>query len=228
MNTNFSRVITLLRKEKKISQKKASVDLEISQALLSHYEKGIRECGLDFVLRVAKYYGVSCDYLLGLSLDKQGNTISTLEIPEPDAGKDNVFKGSILPTLNKKLVSNSLNIIFDMLQKINSKALTNEVSSYFMLCVYNMFRILFSLNQKNNEDFFTIPKAISTSKSNSEMFENQANIKAFKLGLIEGEEEALKNIDNIQIDSETLSKEYPLFSSSLLSLIQHTESKLKK
>ena len=40
-----------------ISQKKAATDLHISQALLSHYEKGIRECGLDFVVAAADYYG---------------------------------------------------------------------------------------------------------------------------------------------------------------------------
>ena len=65
MNSDFPRILTLLRKEQGISQKKAAADLGISQALLSHYEKGIRECGLDFIVRTADYYGVSCDYLLG-------------------------------------------------------------------------------------------------------------------------------------------------------------------
>lgn len=64
-STNFASNITELRKRKGISQKVAAKELGISQALLSHYENGIRECGLDFVLRVADYYGVSCDYLLG-------------------------------------------------------------------------------------------------------------------------------------------------------------------
>ena len=62
MNSDFPRILTLLRKEQGISQKKAAADLGISQALLSHYEKGIRECGLDFIVRTADYYGVSCDY----------------------------------------------------------------------------------------------------------------------------------------------------------------------
>lgn len=63
----FNRIITLLRKERGITQKQAAQDLGVSQALLSHYEKGIRECGLEFVVKVADYYGVSCDYLLGRS-----------------------------------------------------------------------------------------------------------------------------------------------------------------
>ena len=72
MVSDFSRIITLLRKEKGVTQKQAAEDLGVSQALLSHYEKGIRECGLEFVVRVADYYGVSCGYLLGRSEGRNG------------------------------------------------------------------------------------------------------------------------------------------------------------
>jgi transcriptional regulator with XRE-family HTH domain len=58
-------MLAKLRRQKGISQKKAAEELGISPALLSHYENGIRECGLDFLLRLAEYYSVSCDYLLG-------------------------------------------------------------------------------------------------------------------------------------------------------------------
>lgn len=54
-----------LRKARGLSQKQVAADLGISQALLSHYERGIRECGLDFTVRLADYYAVTCDYLLG-------------------------------------------------------------------------------------------------------------------------------------------------------------------
>ena len=65
MQSDFPRVLALLRKEKGISQKDAAKELGVSQALLSHYEKGIRECGLDFLIRAADFYGVSADYFLG-------------------------------------------------------------------------------------------------------------------------------------------------------------------
>lgn len=55
------------RKQKGVSQKQAAADLGISQALLSHYENGIREPGLQFLVKAADYYNVSCDYLLGHS-----------------------------------------------------------------------------------------------------------------------------------------------------------------
>lgn len=66
MNCNFPKIISDLRKSKGISQKQAAIDLGVSQALLSHYEKGIRECGLDFLIKLSHYYDVSCDELLGV------------------------------------------------------------------------------------------------------------------------------------------------------------------
>ena len=113
MNSDFPRIITLLRKERGISQKKAAADLGISQALLSHYEKGIRECGLEFLVKVADYYDVSCDYLLGRSPDPNGLTISIDDLPEQDimvSTDDNSL--GVIPALNKKLISNSLNVIY--------------------------------------------------------------------------------------------------------------------
>ena len=59
----------LLRRERGLSQRTAAADLHISQALLSHYENGAREPGLDFVCRACDYYGVTADYLLGRSDD---------------------------------------------------------------------------------------------------------------------------------------------------------------
>ena len=64
-NQTFSDRLTLQRKQKGVSQKQAAADLGISQALLSHYENGIREPGLSFLVKAADYYNVSCDYLLG-------------------------------------------------------------------------------------------------------------------------------------------------------------------
>lgn len=67
MLCKFPQMLAKLRRHRGISQKQAAAELGISPALLSHYENGIRECGLDFLLRIAEYYSVSCDYLLGKS-----------------------------------------------------------------------------------------------------------------------------------------------------------------
>ena len=65
MNENFARTLADLRREKGVSQRQAARDLGVSQALLSHYENGIREPGLAFVVRACDYYRASADYLLG-------------------------------------------------------------------------------------------------------------------------------------------------------------------
>ena len=64
MERSFPETLSALRRDRNISQRKAAADLNISQALLSHYENGAREPGLSFVCRACDYYGVSADYLL--------------------------------------------------------------------------------------------------------------------------------------------------------------------
>ena len=67
MPRNFPETMSELRRNRGLSQRQAAAELKISQALLSHYENGAREPGLGFVCRACRYYGVSADYLLGLS-----------------------------------------------------------------------------------------------------------------------------------------------------------------
>lgn len=231
MQPDFSRIISLLRKEKGITQKKAAADLGISQALLSHYEKGIRECGLEFVVKVANYYDVSCDYLLGRSPDRQGLTLSVDDIPDADTGgKENMVKGqgSILPVLNKKLISNSLNVLFDLLAKSQNKGLTNEMSSYLMVSVYKMFRLLYSANQKNQSNLFSVPGIVYKNYSDAALNLHEARAEALLNGYPIEEQEAVKNTDIFEMTGQSISQKYPLFSSSLFNLIQNAESKMEK
>lgn len=67
MHLRFARTLSQLRHEKGVSQRQAAQELGVSQALLSHYENGIREPGLAFVVKACDYYQVSADYLLGRS-----------------------------------------------------------------------------------------------------------------------------------------------------------------
>ncbi len=227
MNNNFSRIITLLRKERGLSQKKAAEDLGVSQALLSHYEKGIRECGLDFVVKVADYYNVSSDYLLGRTPQRSGATISVDDIPEPDSmGKENVLKGSLLPVLNKKLIANSLNIIFSLLQNCSSKSLTNEVSAYLNLSVYRIFRMLYSADSKNPQGLFAVPNRLSFGRSGA------AQEIAFSNALCLLDGDRVDNMEGVgkdvlpSLSPEKISRDFPLFASSLFNLIQSSEQRM--
>jgi len=228
MTSHFSRIITLLRKEKGISQKNAAMELGVSQALLSHYEKGIRECGLGFLVRVADFYGVSADYLLGRTPDRSGTFLTVEDIPEPDAaGKENVLKGSILPTLNKKLLANSLNIVFSELQKTNNKALTTEVSQYLSVSLYKIFRVLYNANPKNPQGIFSLPYERSVGFSDSLLGISYWNAVALCKGQGIDENKGVAVGESLSMSPEGLSNEYPLFANSLLNLIQNSETKME-
>ena len=72
MSRSFPETLSALRTQRNISQRAAAADLNISQALLSHYENGAREPGLAFVCRACDYYGVTADFLLGRTDEPDG------------------------------------------------------------------------------------------------------------------------------------------------------------
>ncbi|MDL2234165.1 helix-turn-helix transcriptional regulator [Ruminococcaceae bacterium OttesenSCG-928-L11] len=227
MKSDFPRILTLLRKEKGISQKSAAEQLSISQALLSHYEKGIRECGLDFLVRCADFYDVSCDYLLGRSPDRKGSTISVEEIPDPeDTGKENRDIGAVLPVLNKKLIANSLNVLFDYLTKAGNRSLTGEVSAFLMIAVYRMFRVVYAANPRNQEAMFNVPAQVTGQYANAAMQISEANAASIAAGHPVNGGEPVKNVESLSISTERLGQEYPMYAPSLLNLIQNAEQRI--
>ena len=54
-----------LRKEKKISQLKLAMDLNMNQNSISRYENEEREADYSTLIKFADYFDVSIDYLLG-------------------------------------------------------------------------------------------------------------------------------------------------------------------
>lgn len=224
MNDSFPRIITLLRSERKITQKQAAFDLNISQGLLSHYERGARECGLDFLIRIADYYGVSCDYLLGRTSDRNGAKLTVSDIPEPDETSDSVMKGSTLPILNKKLIANSLNIIFDLLQKVNCPDLTNQVALYQMMAVYKVFRILYSVNSQNSTSFFSVPEHTFQGFSDACMSLLEARIRALAAGKEIDGMKPIADTEPLAMSFDSINNDYQLYASSLMNLIRSAEN----
>ena len=157
MSSDFSRCLSLLRQEKGISQRAAAKDLGISQALLSHYENGVREPGLAFVTKACNYYNVSADFLLGRTLSRDGTTIAAEELYDYSTEKDNVLHGSIMATLNKKLLVNSIGVLFDLLGKLGNKRAIKAAANYLSTSVYQLYRHLCRSSPSRNDDFFSVP-----------------------------------------------------------------------
>ena len=157
-NPDFSRTLSLLRQEKGISQRQAAKALGISQALLSHYENGAREPGLVFVVKACDFYNVSADFLLGRTLSRDGTTILDADsLYDVSDERDNVLRGSVLATLSKKLIVNSVGLLFDLLGKLGSKKALRAAANYLSAAVYILFRHLRSASGSENDNFFSVP-----------------------------------------------------------------------
>lgn len=125
--SKFPEMLSKMRRERGVSQKKAATDLGISQALLSHYEKGIRECGLDFVIKCSQYYGVTTDYLLGISDSRNGMSDDFLSSVQSDEGK------------SVKNLSQCTKYLLDMASaamKSNGVQHSNYLYDYFLMVAY--------------------------------------------------------------------------------------------
>ena len=215
MNSDFPRIITFLRKERGLSQKQVAADLGISQALLSHYEKGIRECGLDFLVKAADYFEVSCDYLLGRTVQRRLASVSADDLPESDEIRH--LKGNMINQINKKLIMNTTTVIFDLLAQIGSKRLTNAVSNYLMSAEYQIFRTIYSAQEQNSQTMFSIDRNRYKNLNSASMLIDLEIIDM----LIE------RNELSLSLSPDVISTYFDKGASSLFNLIQYAERNIK-
>ena len=215
MNKDFPRIITFLRKERGLSQKQVAADLGISQALLSHYEKGIRECGLDFLVRAAEYFEVSCDYLLGRTVQRRLAAVTADDIPESNEIRH--IKGNMINQINKKLLMNTTTVIFDLLAQIGDKRLTNAVSNYLMSAEYQIFRTIYCSEENNTQSMFSITKNRYKALTSASMM--------LDLEIIDSVIE--RNTLSLSLSPDIISTYFKGGAASLFNLIQLSERNIK-
>ena len=213
MNKDFPGIITILRKERGISQKQAAEDLGVSQAVLSHYEKGVRECGLDFLVRAADYYEVSTDYLLGRTAQRVSAPVN--EIPETDEFRH--LKGNMVNQINRRLLTNTAAIIYDLLAQMGSKRLTNAASNYLMCAQYQVFRAIYGAEESNTQTLFSLDKSRCKNLTTASMMMDLELAEA----VMEKEKLALA------LSPDILSSYFDKGASSLFNLIQFAERNVR-
>ena len=75
--------IKKLRKEKNITQIRLSIELEVSQETISAYEKGKYYPSATMLIKLRDIFGVSIDYILGLS-DTRFDSLSETNLTEDE------------------------------------------------------------------------------------------------------------------------------------------------
>ena len=221
MSSDFSRCLSLLRQEKGISQRAAAKDLGISQALLSHYENGVREPGLAFVTKACNYYNVSADFLLGRTLSRDGTTIAAEELYDYSTEKDNVLHGSIMATLNKKLLVNSIGVLFDLLGKTGSREAIRAASNYLSTALYQVYRHLYHANPANNPDFFSVSQRhFMAGLANADLHMSEVE-------LTDALSAHVKEKGRMpEMDHAALARDYPVLYQSMLQLIHNSGERI--
>lgn len=216
MNADFSRTLALLRQEKEISQRKAAADLGISQALLSHYENGVREPGLAFVRKACDYYRVSADYLLGRTLDRDGAHIDADALYDASNEKS-TLKGSIAATLQKKLLVNTTSLLFELLGRTGSRDAVNAAGSYLGGSLYQLYRMLHRTAGGKDKYFSLGGTAFSMDAVDAEMRLARVRFAAALDAVSESGQELPA------VDSSALADSYPGLTQSLTQVLHTTE-----
>lgn len=76
----FGAKLLALRKQKQVSQAEAASYLGLTVAAYQNYKAGRREAGYETISKLAVYYNVSTDYLLGREQSYQDTSIDTDKI----------------------------------------------------------------------------------------------------------------------------------------------------
>lgn len=161
MRAQFAKNLALLRQNAGISQRTAAAELQVSQALLSHYEKGIREPGLDFVVRAAEYYGVSTDVLLGC----QPPTRQPQHAQPGSVGLLNPYAREVQQDL-----WDTMGILLDALDRNYDPDVFCFASIYLAETFYELIRYYSRLTDNYAPDFFHLDeKSFSAGAVNSDM-----------------------------------------------------------
>ena len=218
MNAEFSRTLSLLRQEQGVSQRVAANALGISQALLSHYENGIREPGLAFVVKACDYYNVSADFLLGRTLSRDGTTIiEPEELYDLSQEKDNVLRGSVLAMLSKKLLVNSVGMLFDLLGKMGSRQVIRAASAFLSDAVYTIFRMLHQAPGTNDPKFFSVSvRHFNAGITDADMVCSRVEL-SDALAAHAREKGAFPDMSH-----DALARDYPVLYQSLLQIVHTT------
>ena len=81
---NFGENLKHLRKSRDLTQRDFGAKVSLSKAVVSKYENGMGYPSFDVLVRIAQYFGVTTDYLLGVSrgkaVDVSGLTESQISI----------------------------------------------------------------------------------------------------------------------------------------------------
>ncbi|MEA4823651.1 MAG: helix-turn-helix transcriptional regulator [Clostridiaceae bacterium] len=219
MVLDFPRMLSLLRQEKGVSQREAATSLSVSQALLSHYEKGSREPGYAFLIRAAGYYGVSTDYLLGRTMQRGSSPNDAAKAAAAD-GEDRDKTGQQMETLRETYA-----LLCALFTRAGASRFTDAAAQYMAVSAYKVMRYAFLANGKSAQELFAASGTTFSELSDMQIKRAEATLREYAEAAAHSRHEP-SDAPVPAISRDTLSHEYAPLADSVLTLLHAVDEQL--
>ena len=118
-------------------------------------------------------------------------------------------------------------MLYAKIGQCHSKALTTEVSAYLMMAVAKMFRLLYSAEPHNAQSLFSVEARRWPGYSDAVMRMSESNVEDLLAGEDLNGAEGVKDPSSLAMTTESLTREYPLYTPSLLNLVKTSETHVR-
>lgn len=218
----FHENLAELRRQKKINQRDAAAALGVSQALLSHYEKGLREPGMEFLLRAADYYEVSADWLLGRTTDMNGTAVTAGPFGEEREQPDAFLRRT---RRHKTEMLASVGTLYDLLVRMDNHGVEVSADRYLSICLYRLLCLvhLCGGQQGGTLDMFGLPRRYIYDLARTG--QEEAALELLRQGR---SVEQGRKIERFCVSPENLEQEFGPRGAALAERIKTTGKKLSK
>ncbi len=144
-NEIIAKRLSELRKEKGVKQDEIAELLNVKRATVANYETGKRAPDYETIIKLADYYGVSCDYILRGVTSEFANIHSTTGL----SGR----AIEILKDMNEIEDIDFLNLINYLIEETNFKKYDEESYKIEQSLIYKLIQYLFYASPKNNKEY---------------------------------------------------------------------------
>lgn len=144
-NEIIAKRLSELRKEKGVKQDEIAELLNVKRATVANYETGKRAPDYETIIKLADYYGVSCDYILRGVTSEFANIHSTTGL----SGR----AIEILQDMNEVENVDYIRLINYLLEETNFKKYDEESYRIEQSLIYNLIQYISYASPKNNKEY---------------------------------------------------------------------------
>ena len=102
--------------------------------------------------------------------------IASDEVYDPEAERTGVLKGSVLATLQNKLLSGAISVLFDLLGRLGDRDAVNAAGAYLGSAVYQLYRHLYRCAGRNEDYFSAEPDLFTLDAVSADMKLSQVSL----------------------------------------------------